>query len=185
MPEKPSGPAAAPSSESAVSGRGHPRTRWLADYGPPLGMMALIFVASTGAGTSQHSGWLLQHVLAWLGLAPQLASTQLEAVNHYARKAAHLTEYALLAGLLHRAVAARHREAMAWQARWAPRRVLAVVALVALYAASDEIHQLFVAARTPAVADVVLDTVGGMVGLAVKGGWERWRRRSSGSVQRR
>lgn len=100
-------------------------------------------------------------------------------MNHYARKTAHLTEYALLGGLLHRTFSSTFPATLAWAERWAPRRVLVVVAIVALYAASDEFHQVFVASRTPAVSDVLLDTAGGAIGLGLKWGWERWKRRSS------
>ena len=40
-----------------------------------------------------------------------------------------------------------------------------VLALVALYAASDEIHQAFVPSRDASVRDVLLDTTGGALGL--------------------
>ena len=39
---------------------------------------------------------------------------------------------------------------------------LAAVAIVACYASLDEVHQIFVPGRTPAIADVLLDTVGGI-----------------------
>jgi VanZ family protein len=153
--------------------------RWLFDYGPALLMMGVIFVASTGVGTSPHSGWLIQHLLSWLGIGQSLSPAQFESVNHYVRKAGHLTEYALLGGLLHRA-AANHRAAADAEGRWSPHRVLAVLMVLAVYAATDEFHQRFVASRTPSVWDVMIDIAGGAVGLGVKWTWERWRRRSSG-----
>jgi VanZ family protein len=153
--------------------------RWLFDYGPALLLMGVIFIASTGVGTSAHSGWLLRQVFSWFGAGQHLTPAQFESVNHYVRKAGHLTEYALLGGLLHRA-AASHQMSAGWKERWLPRRVLGVLLLVALYAASDEFHQRFVASRTPSVWDVMIDITGGALGLGVKWGWERWRRRSSG-----
>lgn len=180
MASKPPSPATSLPPASTAAARGDFWKRWLFDYGPVLVLMAMIFVASTSVGTAQHSGWLLRHLLDWLGVGPHLAPAQFETVNHYVRKMGHLVEYALLGGLLHRAMTARYRTAGAGAARWAPFRVLAVVALVALYAASDEFHQVFVATRTPAVPDAMLDTVGGALGLGVKWGWEQWRRRSSG-----
>jgi VanZ family protein len=70
------------------------------------------------------------------------------------RKAAHLTEYAILGALLVRALG---------------RPWLAIL-LGAVYAASDEIHQHFVRGRHGVWYDVVIDTVGVTVGVAA------WRR---------
>src|SRR5438874_13215797 len=82
------------------------------------------------------------------------------------RKAAHLTAYALLAGLLLRAV--RAGAAGAWHWRWA---VLSFV-LVALHAGLDEDHQAYTQYRTGSVADSVLDMAGELIVLALL-----WRRR--------
>jgi VanZ family protein len=70
------------------------------------------------------------------------------------RKAAHMTEYAVLAVLLVRALG-----------REAPALVLGV-----LYAASDEVHQAFVRGRHASPVDVAIDTVGLLIGLLL------WRR---------
>ena len=176
--KEPSSPLLSPARIAGL--RVDPWKRWLFDYAPPLLLMGAIFVASTDVGASEHSGRILRHLLAWLGLARHLSAAQLEGVNYFVRKAGHLTEYALLGGLLHRALASAHRTAGTWRPRWAPRLVLPVLALVALYAASDEIHQRFVANRTSSMGDVMLDTAGGVLGLGIKWGWEQWRRRSSG-----
>jgi VanZ family protein len=161
--------SAAPSARSPTGWR-----RWLWDFGPPLLLMLLIFIASTDVGSAAHSGRIIAHLLAWVGLSKQVTPEQLDLVNHYVRKLAHLMEYALLAVLLHRALA--HG-----RPRWAPRLVLLVLGLVTLYAASDELHQRFVTSRTSSGWDVLLDTTGGAVGLGLKSGWEaRWKRRSSG-----
>ena len=73
------------------------------------------------------------------------------------RKCAHMTEYAVLAILLVRAV---EREGPA-------------LALGILYAASDELHQAFVRGRHASPIDVAIDTVGLLIGLLV------WRRLQS------
>jgi len=70
------------------------------------------------------------------------------------RKCAHVTEYAVLAFLLARAIG---REAPA-------------LALGVLYAASDEFHQSFVRGRHASPVDVAIDTVGLLIGIYV------WRR---------
>ena len=72
-----------------------------------------------------------------------------------------LTEYCVLALLL-------------WRAFRRPRKTIRVpgtgvkparVADGRAYAATDEFHQIFVPTRTPAVHDVVIDTLGGAAGL--------------------
>lgn len=75
------------------------------------------------------------------------------------RKVAHMTEYAILALLL---------LGMITKDRITRKQLLAVICLVAAYAATDEYHQLFVPGRSGQVRDVVIDTVGGTLGL---GAW--------------
>ena len=67
------------------------------------------------------------------------------------RKLAHMAEYAVLAALL-------------WRALGAYRLAFA---LAVAYAATDELHQHFVAGRHAAVRDVVIDAAGAAVGLAL------------------
>ena len=71
------------------------------------------------------------------------------------RKAAHMTEYAILALLL---------LGMITKDRITRKQLLAVICLVAAY----EYHPLFVPGRSGQVRDVVIDTVGGTLGL---GAW--------------
>jgi len=74
------------------------------------------------------------------------------------RKAAHVGEYAVLGGLLYRALG---REAPALAAGIA-------------YAATDELHQHFVDGRHASVTDVGVDAVGVALGMLV---WLRLRER--------
>ncbi len=74
------------------------------------------------------------------------------------RKLAHMAEYAILGALLVRALG---RPALA-------------LALGALYAVSDEVHQSFVRGRHGAWYDVLIDTVGVAVGVLA---WRQARRR--------
>jgi VanZ family protein len=74
------------------------------------------------------------------------------------RKGAHLTEYAVLGGLLYRALG---REALA-------------LAVGIAYAATDELHQYFVRGRHASPVDVAIDAVGIAVGMLL---WLRLRER--------
>jgi len=78
------------------------------------------------------------------------------------RKCAHMTEYAVFALLLWRAL----RKPMKNDPRpWIWREARLALLMVALYAASDEFHQMFVPERTARVTDVLIDTAGGAASL--------------------
>jgi VanZ family protein len=74
-------------------------------------------------------------------------------------------EFAVLAALLHRALAAEPQRRQ--------RAVAPAFVLTALYAASDEVHQLFVPERTASLAEYGLDLLGASLGLGVS----QWRTR--------
>lgn len=90
---------------------------------------------------------------------PEISSAAIETVQLFVRKSAHVTEYAVLAALLLRGLRAGAK-ARVW---WA---TLALVAAV-VYAALDEFHQSFVASRTASPRDVLIDSCGALIGLAV------------------
>ena len=87
-----------------------------------------------------------------------------------ARKCAHVTEYAVLALLLWRALRSiptlRPKTLMLFGA---------VLLGCALLAASDEFHQTFVKSRTPSGRDVLLDVGGALLGLLLGASFARRR----------
>jgi VanZ family protein len=85
-------------------------------------------------------------------------STGLGTWDTILRKGAHLTEYAVLGGLLYRALG---------------REPLALAVGIA-YAATDELHQYFVRGRHASPVDVAIDAVGIAVGMLL---WLRLRER--------
>jgi VanZ family protein len=85
-----------------------------------------------------------------------------------ARKCAHVTEYAVLAVLLWRAV----RNVSVFRTK--TLMIFGAVLLgCALFAASDEFHQTFVKSRTPSVRDVLLDVTGALLGLLIGASFAR------------
>lgn len=81
------------------------------------------------------------------------------AIEGYVRKAAHMTEYAILSILL-----------FFWLERWQLielKKGIIAIFLAMLYAASDEIHQLFVKGRSGSVRDVIIDSVGAVLGVLI------------------
>jgi VanZ family protein len=122
--------------------------------------LSLIFVNSTNLMSAEHTSRYVVPFLLWLkpGMSPQTIWTILVIV----RKCAHVTEYAILALLLLRAL----RSIATLRAKMSLS--LGVVLLgCALFAASDEFHQIFVKSRTPSVLDVFLDVAGALVGLLI------------------
>ena len=82
-----------------------------------------------------------------------------EKIEYPVRKAAHMTEYAIL-GLLsfafYRGILKKEK-----------RQFLAALLTAAVYAATDEFHQYFIPGRSAEVMDVCIDTLGASIGLAI------------------
>jgi VanZ family protein len=102
-------------------------------------------------------------VVAWAAVIFTLSSipslsTGLGTWDTILRKGAHLTEYAILGGLLYRALG---------------REPLALAVGIA-YAATDELHQYFVRGRHASPVDVAIDAVGVAAGMLI---WLRLRER--------
>lgn len=112
--------------------KGRAAAIWL----PPLVLMVVIFLLSSMPNDDTDRG------LAYLLL----------------RKAAHFTEYALLAALWWRAL----------RTRLDARAALGVAFGIAVaYAVTDEIHQTFVETRVGSLIDVLIDTVGAATAVAL------------------
>jgi VanZ family protein len=142
---------------------------------PVLVWMVLIFSASADSHSFQHSSRIFEPFLHWL--FPKMPPSQIEAAHHLFRKCGHLTEYAVLALLLWRGIhhtRRRHLRPLAesnplqnTEDSWNWPEAGLALALVFLYAATDEFHQIFVPTRTPLVSDVLIDTSGGAAALLV------------------
>ena len=146
--------------------------------------MSLIFAGSSDSKSYTHSSRLLEPLLHWL--FPHLSQAHVEAIHHLFRKCCHLTEYAILAILLWRAV----RKPVRRDPRpWSWSEAIIAVLIVFLYASTDEFHQNFVPTRTPMVSDVFIDTSGAIIGMIVlwtAGRWFKWwSNRESGEGTRR
>jgi VanZ family protein len=169
--------------------------------------MLVIFTASSDVNSTRHSSSLFEPLLRWL--FPHLPQPQIETIHLLSRKCCHLTEYAILALLLWRAIRnspevnprksdgdsspapgkipggtpvkpagkdARATTAPLSQAQrrdslnfrpWRWDEVGLALAIVFLYAASDELHQVFVPGRTGQISDVVVDVAGAGAGLTL------------------
>lgn len=90
-----------------------------------------------------------------------------ERIDHPVRKTAHASEYALMA-LLVSGVCISTRKEKRMERRYA--EVFIPWGIAAVYAATDEFHQLFVPGRSGQVSDVLLDSAGALAGVLVLAG---------------
>jgi VanZ family protein len=123
--------------------------------------MTVIFFASTSLGSPGHTSRFIFPFLLWLN--PHMSKETIQVLHAVIRKCAHVSEYAMLGFLFWRAV---HLDP-AFSAVGAARRYWLAILFCALYASTDEFHQIFVPSRHPAVLDVMLDTSGAGLGLVL------------------
>jgi VanZ family protein len=142
-------------------------THWL----PLLLWMGVIFGASTRLGSPENTSLFVGPILVWLD--PNISEEAIDFVHHCLRKTAHAVEYAILGFLIWRIV----QSASALASQRPARHFRLALLLAALYAATDETHQIFVPGREAAVGDVLLDTYGAGLGLAMT--WWAMQRRKS------
>ena len=135
---------------------------------PLLIWLGVIFLGSTSLMSAEHTSRLIVPILLWL--KPGMSPKAIWIILLVARKCAHVTEYAVLALLLWRAlrnVPVLHTKTL---------MVFGAVLLgCALFAASDEFHQTFVKSRTSSVCDVLLDVAGAFLGLLIGASFARRR----------
>jgi hypothetical protein len=127
----------------------------------------LIFSASTGNFSSEHTSRYIVPFLQWL--LPHASLSTILFLHLAIRKSAHVTEYFIFSVLLWRAIRSERNQ---WQFRWA----LLAVLIAAVYASSDEFHQLFVPGRSASVHDVMIDVSGAILAQFVIWLWMRPRR---------
>jgi VanZ family protein len=127
---------------------------------PLLIWLGVIFLGSTDLMSAENTSRFVVPFLLWL--KPGMSPATIRSILFAIRKCAHLTEYAILALLLWRALRSgstlRTKGAMLFGA---------VLLACAVFAASDEFHQSFVKSRTPSGRDVMLDTAGAFLGLLI------------------
>ncbi len=91
---------------------------------------------------------------------------RVEAISFPIRKAAHMSEYALLGILVFAAATPTGREqGQKTKIIISHRRYIIAISTVFIYACTDEFHQLFVPGRSGQFTDVLIDTAGGLIGL--------------------
>src|SRR4051794_8842241 len=124
---------------------------------PAVAWMVLIFAGSSDVLSAEHTSRFLIPFLLWL--KPTMSYQTIATIHLLMRKAGHITEYAILAAFLWRALrgtctALSRRMISLW-----------TFVMAAAFAASDELHQSFVPSRTATLHDAFIDWIG--VALAI------------------
>lgn len=97
--------------------------------------------------SSSQSGFIVNIIVNLFNIS------NVSVVSLIVRKLAHFTEYFVL-GIL-----------VANMLRYCDKKVYIGVIICAIYAISDEVHQLFVLGRSCQLLDMVIDTIGSSVGI--------------------
>jgi len=135
-----------------------------------LAVAALIFFFSSqdARASSALSSGVTRAILSVLvpGFRDMTAKEQLAYLQKWSltvRKVAHFTEYALLALTLVNYLRLQSR------IRGRGLRIVALLAWIAaaVYACTDELHQLFVGGRAGMIVDVLIDAAGALTGALI------------------
>jgi VanZ family protein len=123
----------------------------------------IYWMSSSSKLTSDQTRSYLAILLErWFGLHPAESTVRL--IGVVIRKSVHVAEYAVLAFLVFRAlegIFATGRRREAW-----------CFAITALYAVSDELHQMFVPGRGASMVDWGIDLAGVLLAIALMHAYE-------------
>jgi VanZ family protein len=126
---------------------------------PVFVMIGAMYYFSTDVLSGENTRSFIEEFFGWLGY--DLSRGRADRINYFARKAAHFIEYAVLAGLLFRAM--RADSPFRFKLRWAAYSLLICVA----WALIDEFHQSFTHSRSGSIKDSMLDSSGALFMLVV------------------
>lgn len=115
--------------------------------------IGVVFVLSSPTGAAEETSRIIKPIIEFF--IPNASPDTVLMIHLLIRKAAHLTEYAVLGFLGVRAFV-RTRSLRSY-------RFLSAIVLVATVASLDEINQSFEPSRTGAFSDVLLDMCGGIL----------------------
>lgn len=128
-------------------------------WAPVLAWMTLMFRWSSDQMSAEHTSRFFAPFLHWLW--PNISGETIILLHILIRKAAHVTEYTIVAILLARLFDVHLR-----QKKISTILMLSFAAAV-LFAMGDEFHQSFVPSRTASPIDVGIDSVGALAGLMI------------------
>ncbi len=143
---------------------------------PPILWMTAITIFSTDIFAGGNTGSLLWTIFH--RIFPNMTEEQFQPIHFLIRKAAHLTEFGILALLLYRAI--RSGSVERWRWSWA----VYTLAIVIVFALLDEYHQTFTRNRVGSIYDSLTDISGGLTALLSLWLWRRMKGVNSQRNQR-
>lgn len=142
---------------------------------PVACMLALMAYFSTDVFSGDNTRGVIETILGWFGA--HLSHHAINEVNHYVRKAAHVTEYSIFAVLVFRAF--RADSALRWKLSW----FIGSLSIVVVWSLLDELHQSFTRTRGASIYDSMLDSTAGLLALIVVTVWARLHEKSTRSAR--
>ena len=139
-------------------------------YAPLVIWIGVIFFFSSSQGSMSQTSLFIGPLLQFL--FPEMPDETRLAVHGLVRKAAHITEYAVLAMLAVRTIGLTTNIGT-WPT-W-----LISLTIVASVAALDEFNQSFLPQRTGSTYDVLIDIAGGILGILLAALISQWSTRRS------
>lgn len=120
--------------------------------------MAFIFYLSAQVAeqSNQLSTGITETIIGFIRKLIPNAKPDLRSFNHFVRKNAHFIAYLVLGLLTSNAL--RKNKSHSY------KRALLALLICAIYAISDEVHQLYVPGRGGQATDVLIDSAGALVG---------------------
>lgn len=111
--------------------------------------MAVIFIMSSFDSTesSNQSNFIVDIISNILNI------NNIEIISFIIRKLAHFTEYLILGILISNLIHSYNK-----------KTYISIIICI-LYAISDEIHQLFVTGRSCQILDIIIDSIGSILGI--------------------
>lgn len=146
------------------------RRRWLMAYAPLVIWTVLTLGLGSGAASMSETSRFIGPLLKFL--FPAADADTLYLLHAAIRKMAHIFQYGVLCVLALRAF------------NFYRRQIVLALCYVGVVAVADEINQSFDPARTATPLDVLLDLLGGIVGVLIYRSVSRWwkRRQVQGSL---
>ena len=133
---------------------------FLKNWLPVLLWLGVIFLGSSDLMSAEHTSRFIVPFLRWL--KPDISPETLASIHFIFRKCAHVSEYAVLSLLLLRAAIL-----MTNLKRSIPILYVSVLGICLFVATTDEFHQMFVASRGALATDVLIDSIGAILGLGI------------------
>ena len=127
------------------------------NWAPAAFWAGMIFFFSTDSFSSSNTSKLLKPLVS--AMFSEITAEQFEVIHLLIRKFSHWGEYFIFSLLLIRALHGQFKHKVEL------RRAVWIAAAVFMYALSDELHQAFVPSRTASLADVTIDSFGGICGI--------------------